>query len=369
MITYPRPCPNCGKSLKNRFTYCTHKRYCGKNIRVSCFHCEKTFARKDDMVKHVKKFHSEAAKRKAAETDELDRMELLHADKVPRLSVDHQTGGAVSTRGMKRANEEEPNPDVKATRGMKRADEENPSPDVKAAKNDQEIEKSDKYEGGPNPLFQANIYKMGKPKSWKKGKIIDQKFTFTLDQLREEKQDEDLGVAAVHALAVGMDEILDATNIDKSKYDLVFQVGSKEQCKDRGLTGETWRVPADDYYQRALRTQYMLEHIAHVLNSGEFILSDRGFSATMTLIRREVKGGKNSNYKPGEKIWKEVVKDMCSIYEVKNQDEFCCGRAIVVMREYAKHKAGEPNCYENVRQNRGKKSQQLIVFNSDFWYF
>ena len=156
-----------------------------------------------------------------------------------------------------------------------------------------------------------------------------------------------------------MDEIMDATNIDKSKYDLVFQIGSKEHFKDTGLTGETWRVPADDYYQRALRTQYMLEHIAHVLNSGDFISSDSGFSATMTLIRREVKDGKNSNYKPGEKIWKEVVKDMRSIYEVKNQDELCCGRAIVVMREYAKHKAGEPSCYENVRKNRGKKTQQL----------
>ena len=71
-----------------------------------------------------------------------------------------------------------------------------------------------------------------------------------------------------------MDEIMDATNIDKSKYDLVFQIGSKEHFKDTGLTGETWRVPADDYYQRALRTQYMLEHIAHVLNSGDFISSD-----------------------------------------------------------------------------------------------
>ena len=47
------------------------------------------------------------------------------------------------------------------------------------------------------------------------------------------------------------------------------------------------------------------------------------------------------------------------IYEVKNKDQLCCGRAIVVMREYAKHKAGEPNCFNNVRQNRGKKTQQL----------
>ena len=55
------------------------------------------------MVAHVKKCHSEAAKRKAEESAELTRMELLHASKVPRLDVEEQTGGAVTTRGTRRA--------------------------------------------------------------------------------------------------------------------------------------------------------------------------------------------------------------------------------------------------------------------------
>ena len=59
------------------------------------------------MKAHVRKFHSEAAKGKASVNDELDRLELLHADKVPRLNVESQTGGAVMTRGTKRKNEEE----------------------------------------------------------------------------------------------------------------------------------------------------------------------------------------------------------------------------------------------------------------------
>ena len=54
-----------------------------------------------------------------------------------------------------------------------------------------------------------------------------------------------------------------------------------------------------------------------------------------------------------------MVKELRCVHEIKNKDELCCGRAIVVMREYAKKKAGEKNCYENVRQNRGKKTQQL----------
>ena len=112
------------------------------------------------MLKHVRKFHSDEAKQKASVNDELDRLELLHADKVPRLSDEHQTGGAVSTRGTRRVADDG-------------------SPDVKVAKNDQEDEpeKSDTSDDGTDPLFQAKIDKMGKPKSWKKGKVIDQKFS------------------------------------------------------------------------------------------------------------------------------------------------------------------------------------------------
>ena len=100
----------------------------------------------------------------------------------------------------------------------------------------------------------------------------------------------------------------------------------------------------------------MLNYMANVLNSGEFISSDRGFTASMTLILRDIKGGKNPNYRPGEKIWQEVVKEMRCVYEVKNKDQLCCGRAIAVTREYAKHKAGEPRCFDSVCKNRGKKT-------------
>ena len=195
----------------------------------------------------------------------------MNSNKVPRLSVESQRGGA-------------------ATYGKRTLDEVESTP-PKASKNDNEQAdeaiRPDEYGGGSNPLFQANIDKMGRPKNWKKRQVIDQKFTFSLEQLREAKPDEDLGVEPVHALAVGMDNMMDDMNIDPTKYELAFQIGSKEHFKETGLTGETWHIPADDYYQRSERTQSMLDHIANVLNSGEFISSDRGFTASMTLIRRD----------------------------------------------------------------------------------
>ena len=304
------------------------------------------------MVAHVKKHHSEAAKRKAEESAELLRLELLNSGKIPRLSVDDQTGGAVETRGTKRATTEKEQNKRKARKAAKKKI-------IESDGTSDEDSDDESYADESLQLFQAKISKMGTPKKWKKGKVIDQKFTFTLEYMRDPKPDEDLGVEAVSALTEAIDKMIDELNIDPKEYDLALQIGSKEHFKELGNTGETWHVPADNYLQRLQMAQAMLGHIARVLNSGEFISSDRGFSATLTLIRRDMKGGKRSDYKPGTKIWEEVVKELRSVHEIQNKDELCCGRAIVVMREHAKKKAGEKNCYENIRQDRGTNTQQL----------
>ena len=334
--------------MNSRASYSRHVKHCGKKTEpVPCPHCDSTFTRKSDMVRHVKRYHSEAVKRKADESSELDRLEILHSKKVPRLVVDEdQTGGAVSTRGTKRRmNEENDLPSEKVSRSLV---------DYSDTSDEDEIE-----EERDVPLFKATIAKMGPPKKWKRDKVIDQKLTFTLDQLREPESEEDLGVAAVQAITEGIDSVIEDMKIDPNKYDLALQIGSKEHRKESGTTGETWRVPADNYYRRLTMTQVLLRHMASVLNSGEFISSDRGFSASMTLIRREVKGGKRKGYKPGTRIWSEVCKELKCVHVIDNNDELCCARALVVMREHAKKQAGEENTFETIRRHRYKNDQQL----------
>ena len=350
-ITYPRPCPTCGVKIGNRFSFSRHKKHCGKTVDpVPCPHCDATFTRKSDMQRHAKKYHSEVAKRKASDNAELDRLELIHSGKVPRMTIDDdddddQTGGAVLTRGTKRTADDDDNHKGKLSK---------PLVDYSDTSEDEEEEEEQEI-----PLFKANITKMGPPKKWKKDKVIDQKLTFTLDQLREPESEEDLGVAAVQALTEGIDGVIQDTEVDPSKYDLALQIGSKEHRKESGTTGETWHVPADNYYKRLTMTQVLLRHMASVLNSGEFISTDRGFSASMALIKRDVKGGKRTGYKPGVRIWSEVCKELKSVHVITNEDNLCCARAIVVMREYAKHKAGEENTFETIRRHRYKNSHQL----------
>lgn len=96
------------------------------------------------MKAHIRKFHSQPSG-KAEEGAE------LNSHKVPRLSVEYQTGGAASTRGTKReTTEEESKNNVKA-----------PKPEDA----DSTPTTSDEYCGGLDRLFPANIDKMGRPKN------------------------------------------------------------------------------------------------------------------------------------------------------------------------------------------------------------
>ena len=59
--------------------------------------------------------------------------------------------------------------------------------------------------------------------------------------MRDPKTEEDLGVEAVHALTIGMDNLMEDMEIDPTKYDLALQIGSKEHFKESSNTGETDR--------------------------------------------------------------------------------------------------------------------------------
>ena len=291
------------------------------------------------MLRHVRRFHSESAKRKATDNAELDRLEVLHSHKAPRLQDEQQVGGAVNTRGTKRSTEEGITPRKK------------PLVDYDDTSEEEEEEDEESH-----PLFVANVRKMGPAKRWKKKTVVNQKFTMTLDQQRPIQENEDLNIEATKAIATTTDQLIDELNIPE-EYSMTLQIGSKEHQRE-GLTGKTWRVPVNNFIQRAAMTQALLMNLANVLNSGEFITRDTGFSASVLFTRPERKGGKGKT-SPGSKIWSKMAKESKCVCQINNMDELCCARAIVVMREYAKHQAKEENTFDHIRRDRGKNTQQL----------
>lgn len=221
--------------------------------------------------------------------------------------------------------------------------------DVKIPKTEighKEVDTSDEYGGGPNPLFKANFKKLGPAKRWKKNIASNQRFIVTMDQLLEPKQEEDLGVGMTHATAVGIDDVVEENKIPED-YLMTLQIGSR----DHGKIGETWRaIPIRELTERSIRTQTLLDHVSRVLNSREFISSNVGFSDSLLFVKPDEKGGERKCRSPGQQIWEKVVKEKRCRGELKNKDELCCARAIVTMREYA---------FNKTKQYRIRKKTQL----------
>ena len=283
------------------------------------------------MLSNIRNFHSEGAKRKAEES-----MELLHSSKVPH--IDSQLGSAVTTRGTKR----------EAAEGDTKSDVKVPKPDAV----DPVTEPTNEYAGGPDLLFVDDFKKLRPAKRLKKNTLVNQKFIITLDQKFGPREGEDLNIGATYALAVAMDNLINDLQIPDDSL-MTLQIGSRERRKE-GLTGETWKVPVGDFTERALYTQAMLENLSNVLNNGQFITNDVGFSASILFTRPVMEGSKRAGGGPGQKIWQHIAKQSRCECEIKNKDELCCARAIVVMRENSKRQAGEQNTFENINKDRGK---------------
>ena len=226
-VTCPRPCPHCSKLLNSRFSYSRHKAYCSKSTpEVQYLYCDKSSTRLDNCRNHIKKFHSEAAKQKAEESAELLRLEIMNSVKVPRLDIEEQVGGAVTTRGKKRLAD-----DGDSKHEAKLPKEEEKEEETPGYDDDEE------YEGGRDPLYVADFKKLGPAKRWKKNALVKQKFILTLDQQRGPKEDEDLDAGATHAIAVGIDKLVEDLKIP-DEYWMTLQIGSREHRRE-GLTGES----------------------------------------------------------------------------------------------------------------------------------
>ena len=57
-VTYPRPCPTCGKEI-NKSMFFHHKKQCGTTEnRFLCLYCPLSFSQKENMQRHVQQQHS-----------------------------------------------------------------------------------------------------------------------------------------------------------------------------------------------------------------------------------------------------------------------------------------------------------------------
>ena len=131
---------------------------------------------------------------------ELLRLELIHSTSIPSVEdPETQQDGAMTTRGIKRGNESK--------------DETIETKEAKSEADEPVQDTTDEYGGGPDPLFVANVKKLGPAKRWKENAVVSQRFIMTLDQERVPKPDEGLNIGATLAIAEAVDKQAEENNI------------------------------------------------------------------------------------------------------------------------------------------------------------
>ena len=345
-ITYPRPCPKCGTKIKNRGNFSRHKKRCGTSEhRVQRLHCPKTYSRKDDMLKHVRKSHSEGAKRIAVDTAELIRLELLHSGKVPRSTVDSQIGGAVSTRGLRKVIESpkiDPKPVKDEPRAVKRKleDDVDMSHLLDDGLDNVLVERANRLEFSENPLFKANLTFLPNKRQGLKGAVKKEQLNnFLFEAVRD---------------TILKENLRDSTKVHLTLTSKEHSIGT---ANSGYLSHLKYGIPVKQVVKRGDYVHAMFESLARKMNSAQNMNPAIGFSATLTFITYHQKGGKGPAPKnPNRFPFHLMHKKKDCMIKITNSDDLCCARTIVTMKAYVD---GTYKQYDNLR--RGRNIQERLA--------
>ena len=110
-----------------------------------------------------------------------------------------------------------------------------------------------------------------------------------------------------------------------------------------------WGLRVDEWRQGGARVDAVFTRMANALNSNEQFEMDDSFQVSITQVRHAPVGsGHQRNLKPGHQAVKKLTAKKKSIIRIRNNDELCCARALVM----AKARIDNDPDWENIRRGR-----------------
>ena len=117
-----------------------------------------------------------------------------------------------------------------------------------------------------------------------------------------------------------------------------------------------WGLRAGEWREGGARLDALFDRLAQALNSNEQFEMDDSFQLSITQVHHAPQGtGKPRRGKPGHPTLQMLTKTSKSVIRIKNKDELCCARALVV----AKAKVDQHPKYHSIRQ--GSKIQRTLA--------
>lgn len=185
---------------------------------------------------------------------------------------------------------------------------------------------------GGNPIFRAGFAPAGRGRVFREGLVVQRQYRLNFGQLRD-AEGEVLCEALTEAVTQGLRQVVTNEGIEVADY-LIMAVHSNS-------FQHVWQqsrknIPLAEWLSNSEFTQAWMEQLAKSLNSGEVMnVQQDGLSVELTFVRRLGRGGKNGGQKgnPGRMAWEKMVEKKQCVIRIKNQDDLCCAKAIVTMRE------------------------------------
>ena len=201
----------------------------------------------------------------------------------------------------------------------------------------------------PSPLFAFTFSRVGQRRRWR-NTVRGMTYNATLEQLRDANADDNVGEALTEALCIAIERKLREENVrphDRVNFSITAH-GFEHAF-------QSINFQVREFLQRTLRIDTLLQSLAEKLNSNESIEPDQGFEVTMVIVAMPTPGtGHRKKYNPGRKCMDKALKNKHSVIAVKNKDELCCARAIVIGRArcHREESTDAYRRYENIRNHR-----------------
>ena len=179
--------------------------------------------------------------------------------------------------------------------------------------------------------------------------VEQKKYRLTFLQLRTPNENEPLGEALTEAIRQGLEQVIEAENINLAQYSLLLAIHSNSFTNIWAQSAR--HVPLNEWLHNQEYARSYLEQLARTLNSAQVVEPERdGFFVDLTFVKTVGRGGKygGKRGKPGKMAWENMAKKKRCIVQIKNKDDLCLARAIVTMRELA----DKGSHYENLKRGR-----------------
>ena len=197
---------------------------------------------------------------------------------------------------------------------------------------------------GANPLFSVLRQRLGAPRRWQDGTVVQDRLRLQLKQNRV-PQDDLLGEAVAEAFYQNVRDYIHHEKLNPPQYKLQIKI------HHNGAGHNVWTssplLPVTDWMENRERTRQWIQQLTNELNSSQNMdLSKDDFFAELTLVRTPSTGGRYKKYNIKTLSYEDMLLKKRAIIAIRNKDELCCARAIVTL----KARLEKDSQYKNLRK-------------------